>query len=57
MPKNIKILPGKWSKNEKPFSKLPIIWLEIILEFISKIPSQMIGKLKKRGLNTFLVKF
>ena len=30
--------------NAKPFSKLSIIWLEIILEIISKIPSQMIDK-------------
>jgi hypothetical protein len=42
------------AENYVPFSenqhfskkKLPIIWLEIILEFISKIPSQNIGNFK-----------
>ena len=38
---------------------LSIIWLEIIIEFISKIRSQMIGNFKNgfAFLNTFLVKF
>ena len=46
-------------KNSKPFFKLPVIWLEIILKFISRISRQIIGNLKKGFgfLNTFLVKF
>ena len=38
--------------------KIPIIWLEIIFEFISKIPNQKIGNFKNgfAFLKTFLVK-
>jgi hypothetical protein len=38
---------------------LPIIWLEIIHEFITKISSQKIGNFKNgfASLNTFLMKF
>jgi hypothetical protein len=40
------ISPGKCSKSAKSSLKLPIIWLAIVIEFISKVPSKIIGHLK-----------
>jgi hypothetical protein len=57
--KKIQNFTRKVYKNAKPILKLPIIWLEINLEFNSKNPSQMIGNCENSFafLNTVLVNF
>ena len=58
--KKLKVLEIRHKNYKAIFRKiLPIIWLLIIIEFISKIPSQKIDNFKNRiaFLNTFRVKY
>jgi hypothetical protein len=54
MQKQFRNFTRKLFKNAKPFLKLAIIWLEIILEFISKIPIQILGILRFEHFHDYL---